>query len=174
MQRNNGMRPQDVAILLKILLCGEQSWMKKDLAADLFLSPAEVGHSLNRSELAGLVDPGQKKVLKRAFLEFLFHGFAYVFPVRPGSITVGIPTAYSAPVMKDYIVSSEPVVWLYAKGKTKGQSIEPLYKGAIEASRKDPLFYDILCLCDALRIGRLREKEQAKKILEIRLIGKNG
>lgn len=166
MERNNGMRPQDVAVLLKILLWQDQEWMKKDLAAALFLSPAEVGHSLNRSQLAGLVDPTQKRLMKKSFAEFLLHGFAYVFPVKPGSITIGMPTAYSAPVLSHYVTSTETVVWPKPEGSMKGQSISPLYKGAIQASLKDKELYDLLCLCDALRIGRVREKQKAKELLE--------
>ena len=50
----------------------------------------------------------------------------------------------------------------------KGKLYRP-YKGAIEASEKDTAFYDLLCLCDALRIGRLREKQKAKELLEERI-----
>lgn len=168
MERNNGMRPQDVAVLLKIMILQNRPWMKKDLAQELFISPAEIGHSLNRSQLAGLIDPLQKKVLKKSFLEFLIHGLPYVFPVRPGSLTLGVLTAYSAPVLNKYIVSNEKVVWPFPTGKAKGHAITPLYKGAIEASLRDAELYELLCLCDALRIGRLREKLKAKELLEAR------
>lgn len=166
MERNNGMRPQDVAILLKVLLWQDRPWLKKDIAAELFLSPAEVGHSLNRSQMAGLVDPSQKKLMKKAFTEFLIHGFPYVFPVRTGSTTVGIPTGHSAPVLKNYFSSNEYIVWPYPEGKQKGQAIEPLYKGAVKASLQDQKLYDLLCLCDVLRVGKVREKIKAKELLE--------
>ena len=166
MERNNGMRPQDVAVLLKILIWQDKPWMKKDLASELFISPAEIGHSLNRSQLAGLIDPTQKKVLKKAFLEFLVHGFPYVFPIRPGSLAIGLPAAYSAPILNEYVVSEEKVIWPYPNGKTKGYAITPLYKGAVQASHADNELYDLLCLCDTLRIGRVREKQKAKELLE--------
>jgi len=169
MERNNGMRPQDVVVLLKILLLKDKPWMKKDLAQALFISPAEVGHSLNRSQLAGLVDPDRKKVLKKSFLEFLIHGFPYVFPVRPGGMTIGVPTAHSAPILSKYIVSEEKLVWPFAGGKAKGHAIAPLYKGAIEASLRDLELYEFLVLCDVLRIGRLREKQKARELIETRL-----
>jgi hypothetical protein len=168
MERNNGMRPQDVAVLLKILLLKNHPWMKKELAKDLFISPAEIGHSLNRSQLAGLIDPDQRKLLKKSFLEFLIHGFPYVFPVHPGGVTIGIPTAHSAPALSKYIVSEEKVVWPYPGGKAKGHAIAPLYKGAIEASLRDPALYELLSLCDVLRIGRLREKQKARELIEAR------
>jgi hypothetical protein len=169
MERNNGMRPQDVVVLLKILLLKDQPWMKKDLAQDLFISPAEIGHSLNRSQLAGLIDTEGKKVLKKSFLEFLIHGFPYVFPVRPGGVTIGIPTAHSAPAMSKYIMSEEKVVWPYPGGKSKGYAVAPLYKGAVEASLRDLELYELLSLCDVLRIGRLREKQKARELIEARL-----
>lgn len=168
MERNNGMRPQDVVVLLKILLLGDRPWMKKDLAQELFISPAEIGHSLNRSQLAGLVEPNGKKVLKRSFLEFLFHGFPYVFPVHAGGTTIGIPTAHTAPALHKYIVSDEKVVWPYPGGKAKGHALTPLYKGAVEASLRDPQLYELLSLCDVLRIGRLREKQKARELIEVR------
>lgn len=168
MERNNGMRPQDVVVLLKILLLKDQPWMKKELAQDLFISPAEIGHSLNRSQLAGLIDPDQKKLLKKSFLEFLVHGFPYVFPVRPGGVTIGIPTAHSAPALSKHIVSEEKVVWPYPGGKAKGHAVAALYKGAIEASLHDPALYELLSLCDVLRIGRLREKQKARELIEAR------
>jgi len=170
MERNNGMRPQDVVILLKVLLWQDKPWLKKDLAAEIFLSPAEVGHSLNRSQMAGLIDPSQKKLMKKAFTEFLLHGFPYVFPVRLGSMTVGIPTGHSAPVLKNYVSSNEHFVWPYPEGKQKGQAIEPLYKGAVKASLKDQKLYDLLCLCDVLRVGKVREKLKAKELLEKQII----
>jgi hypothetical protein len=166
MERSNGMRPQDVVILLKILLWQDRPWLKKDLAAELFLSPAEIGHSLNRSELAGLIDPSQKKLMKKAFAEFLIHGFPYVFPVRIGSMTMGHPTGHSAPILKNYVSSNEPIVWPYPEGKQKGQAVEPLYKGVVKASLMDQKLYDLLCLCDVLRVGKLREKSKAKELLE--------
>ncbi|MBO9684486.1 MAG: hypothetical protein J7502_17770 [Flavisolibacter sp.] len=170
MERNNGMRPQDVAVLLKILLLKDQPWMKKDLAQDLFISPAEIGHSLNRSQLAGLVDLDGKKVMKKSFLEFLVHGFPYVFPVRPGGVTIGIPTAHSASAMSKFIMSEEKVVWPYPRGKVKGHAVAPLYKGAIEASLRDLELYELLSLCDVLRIGRLREKQKARELIEAKLV----
>lgn len=142
--------------------------MKKGLAQELFISPAEIGHSLNRSQLAGLIDPEQKKVLKKSFLEFLIHGFPYVFPVRPGGLTIGVPTAHSAPVLSKYIISEEKVVWPYSGGKAKGHAIAPLYKGAIEASLRDAELYELLSLLDVLRIGRLREKQKARELIEAR------
>ena len=65
------MRPQDVAILLKIVLLGKNEWQYQDLARSLYISGAEVNTSLNRSKLAGLIDHNRKRVNKQALYEFL-------------------------------------------------------------------------------------------------------
>jgi len=61
MRKHNGMRPQDIVILLKIIALGKGTWQLKDLARQLFISLSEVSESLNSSQLAGLIDYVRKK-----------------------------------------------------------------------------------------------------------------
>jgi predicted transcriptional regulator len=56
MKVHNGMRPQDIVILLKLLSIKRTDWQYRDLATDLFISVSEVSASLTRSHIAGLVD----------------------------------------------------------------------------------------------------------------------
>lgn len=79
------MRPQDVAILLKIVLMDSQNWQLVGLANLLKISISEISESLNRSRLAGLIDYNKKKINRQNLLEFLEHGVRYVFPQQPGS-----------------------------------------------------------------------------------------
>ena len=88
------MRPQDVAILLKIVSINSENWQLARLANSLRISISEVSESLNRSKIAGLIDYNKKKVSKQNLLEFLEHGVRYVFPQEPGALTRGIPTAH--------------------------------------------------------------------------------
>lgn len=162
---HNGMRPQDLAVLLKISISGN-SWLNKDIAAALFISPAEVSYSLQRSAISGLIEPGKRKVMKLALLEFIQYGFPYVFPAIKGPIARGIPTAWSSPFMAKKIMSNEQLVWPYAKGSVRGGSIIPLYPGAIDAALSDETFYHVLTLLDVMRIGKVREKEVAIQELE--------
>ena len=157
MKKHNGMRPHDIVILLKIVAKGSAPWQNKDLAAELMISPSEISESLNRSMLAGLIDGTRKKVLKGALLEFLNHGLRYVFPQQPGALVRGLPTAHSAPVAKDSFISEAPYVWPYAQGEIMGQAIESLYPTVPEAARQDSRFYDLVALCDILRVGNTRE-----------------
>ncbi len=169
MNRHNGMRPQDVAVLLKVIIAGKGPWLGRDLAQALHLSAAEVSYSLRRSAIAGLYDPVQRKVSRRALLDFLRSGLPYVFPQRPGSIVRGVPTAHSAPPLALQISGVEPYVWPSAKGTVRGQAIEPLYSGAIDAALEDEDLHQLLALVDALRVGRVRERELAMQELRKKL-----
>ena len=52
-------------------------------------------------------------------------------------------------------------VWPDARGNTKGQAVEPLFKSVPEAVRKDPQLYALLALTDAIRFGQARERGYA-------------
>ena len=162
------MRPQDLVVLLKILCYCGRSWYHKDLAADLFLSTAEVSNALQRCTFSGLLDEDKKKVRTQALLEFLIHGAPYVFPERPNSISRGIPTAHSHPFMAAQFTSDQMYVWPDAASDSRGLSVAPLYAGAVNAVKKDDQLYLMLALVDVLRMGRVREKEIAiKKLKEL-------
>ena len=166
MKKHSGMRPHDIAILLKIASKGKEQWLMKDIAIELSISPSEVSESLNRSVISGIISPDKKKLMKLTFLDFLKYGLPYVYPIQPGAIVRGIPTAHSALPLNKIIMSNEPYVWPSGKGTVRGQSIEPLYPKAIEAIEKDDKLYQMLSLIDALRVGKAREKEIAYQELE--------
>lgn len=166
MKAHKGMRPHDIAVLLKIVALGNRNWMNKDLAADLYISPSEITESLSRSQFAGLINPSRKKVFISALEDFLVFGLKVVFPVQPGAIVKGMATAHAAPVLKKHFSSDEIYVWPDANGKERGMMIEPLYSGAVEAAKLDLNLYNLLAICDAFRIGKVREIEKAKEQFE--------
>lgn len=169
-QSKSNLKPQDVLILLKIVALGQQSWFHHTIAQELGISQSEVSQSLNRSKYAGLIDDARKKVNKLAFTEFLLHGVAYAFPQQPGAIVRGVLTAHAAKPLNQIIQSNEKYVWPYAKGLERGQAIEPLYSTVVEATLNDKELYELLTMVDAIRVGRTREKEIAKKELEKRIL----
>ena len=169
-QTKNSLKPQDVVILLKIIALDEKPWFHHTIAQDLGMSQSEVSQSLNRSKYAGLIDNARKKVNKIAFNEFLLHGVAYAFPQQPGALVRGMLTAHSAEPLNKIIQAKDKYVWPNAKGVDRGQAIEPLYPTAVEASLKDNDLYELLTLVDAIRVGRVREKEMAKRELEKRIL----
>ena len=151
------MRPQDVAILLKICALENVEWQLVPLSASIKISIGEISESLNRSRLAGLVDYNKKKVDCLNFMEFLEHGFQYVFPVEPGAYVRGIPTAHTHPLIRQKFISEMDYVWPDSKGSTMGLVVEPLYPRQTEAALEDARYYKLLALTDMIRIGRARE-----------------
>lgn len=169
MKKHNGMRPHDIAILLKIAAKKEMPWQMKDLAIELGISSSEISESLNRSTIAGLIAKDKRKLMVLAILDFLEKGLRYVYPQHPGAKVRGLPTAHAAPPLSNEITSSESYVWPYSKGTVRGESIEPLHPKLPEACLKDPFFYELMALCDALRVGKVREKTLAIQELRNRL-----
>lgn len=169
-QAKNNLKPQDIVILLKIIALGEKPWFHHTIAQELGISQSEVSQSLNRTKYAGLLDEARKNVNKIAFTEFLIHGVAYAFPQQPGALVRGVLTAHAAEPLNNIIKANEKYVWPYAKGLDRGQAVEPLYNTVVEASTKDRDLYELLTLVDAIRVGRVREKEIAKKELEKRIL----
>lgn len=169
MKKHSGMRPHDIVILLKIAARGKQAWLMKDLANELRISASEISESLNRSVIARLIAPDKKRLMQLALLDFLEHGLRYVYPQQPGALIRGLPTAHSAPPLNETIVSSESYIWPYPFGNVRGQSIEPLHPRVPDACLKDPVFYEMMALCDSLRIGRAREKNIAMEEMKKRI-----
>lgn len=170
MKKHNGMRPQDIVVLLKIVSIHNQQWRNIDIANALQVSPSEVSEALNRCRIAGLIDSKKRSVHTNSFREFLIYGLKYVFPVEPGAVVKGIPTAHSASPINEHIASGGDVyVWPYAKGNQRGQSIEPLYKTLPAIIQDDKMFYELLAIVDTIRVGRARELKIAIEELEKRL-----
>jgi hypothetical protein len=163
------MKPQDVVVLLKIIALNNDNWQQIPLAQSLKISQSEISQSVARSKYAGLLDSSGKKVLRQTLMDFLQYGLAVVFPVKPGAVVRGIPTAHSAPPLSYEIGSGEDYVWLYAKGYSRGHGITPLFATVPEAAIEDENLYALLALTDALRVGRAREKNLAIQELRNRI-----
>ncbi len=158
-------------MLAKLVCYGGERPPIAQVAGDLALSPSQVHASLKRLERSRLVDAQTGRPLLKAVEEFLIHGVKYVFPAQRGEATRGVPTAYAAPPLKDEIAGDGdlPPVWPDAEGGVRGVTLEPLHRAAPKAARKDPTLYEMLALIDALRDGRVRERQLAEKELSARL-----
>jgi len=155
------MRPQDIVVLLKIVLMERSDWQFQDIARALYISPAEVSESLHRSSLAGLVNHDRRKVHRMSFFEFLQYGMPYVFPQSPGPMTKGMATGHSHHYFSHSIISNDLYVWPEAGGKDYGQAIEPFYPNQVKAAKGDDRLYETLAVLDVIRTGRTREKRIA-------------
>lgn len=166
MVHHNGMRPQDVLILLKIVCKQKNAWQYRDLSAELRIPISEITRSLQRSEQAGLFDAQERKVNRLAMLEFIEHGLKYVFPTRPGEMVNGVPTAHSHPLFAKHIVSELKYVWPHDGGKSRGLKLEPLHRHVPDAVQTDDKLYKLLASIDILRVGRVREIKKALEELK--------
>jgi hypothetical protein len=82
-----------------------------------------------------------------------------------------MPTSHSAnPLAKDIVSGNENYVWPYSKGIKRGMAIEPLFKTLPEVCTELPELWELLSLVDALRVGRVRERNLAEKYLRERLL----
>ena len=166
MKSHNGMRPQDIVILLKILTIPDPGWQYRDLAAQLFISISEISESLHRSHIAGLIDESKRKIHRQSLMEFIRYGLHYVFPEVPGTMVTGIPTAHSYPFYSRQFKSEMNYVWPDDGGNMRGLSIQPLHKFVVKAVIQDELLYKLLASIDIIRVGRTRELKVAIEELQ--------
>ena len=169
MKKHSGMRPHDIAILLKIVSKGKDPWYMKDLAYELGISASEISESIHRSVIAGLISSDKKTVKNLSLLDFLKSGLKYVYPQQPGAMVRGIGTAHSTLPLNNEIMSEEQFVWPFGKGNVRGQAIEPLHANTPEACLRDKKYYELMALTDAIRIGKVREQNIAFKMIEERI-----
>jgi len=162
------IKPQDILILLKIASLIEKDWNMNDLARSLSLSQSEVSKGLDRLVFAGLIDESKRVPALNALYDILVSSARYFFPVKPGGIQRGIPTAHSAIPLNKKIRSESKYVWPSPEGTERGESIEPLYKSVPFAALEDEKLYELLALVDALRVGKAREQKLAREELKKR------
>lgn len=167
-------------VLVKLSLA-ENDISEAQVAEDLQLSQSQVHRAIMIGVAGGLVlvmaprgrgrMPFSKRINRRALYELLAFGVPYFFPVAPGRITRGIATGASAPVLRGVFMSDpEPLVWPHPEGDLRGMAVAPLHPSAPNAARRDPPLYDLLALIDAVRVGRARERDEARKLLGERLL----
>lgn len=157
------LRPADLAVALQLTLTPDATY--SELAQSVGISTGGAHKAVTRLQKTRLLGQGSRKPNPQALIEFLIHGVPNSFPAEFGAPTKGVPTAYSAPPLKDKINSDQDMVWPSGTGKTYGQSITPLVPSAPELPAANPALYRLLTLTDALRAGRARERELAKELL---------
>lgn len=165
-ESNYNMKPQDIVILFKILSWQGEDWKQAVLSSQLGISQSEISESIRRSKYSGLISSLDMSVNRIALIEFVIYGLKYVFPQKPGPILRGVPTAHSAPFLQGNFFSDINFVWPSARGTSQGQAIIPLYKTVPKAIESDEDLYQYLAIADVVRVGKVREKEMAIKLLK--------
>jgi hypothetical protein len=165
------LKPQDIVIMLKLLVRNGSEWSYPALSYELSMSASEVHAGVKRAVAAQLMDMHRKIPVKRNLLEFLIHGVKYAYPPDRGGITRGIATSYAAQPLKELITQPDepPPVWPDPEGQVRGYEFSPLYSSVPQACKVDPKLYELLALVDAIRDGRARERKIAIKEIQSRI-----
>jgi hypothetical protein len=164
------MKPQDLAVLFK-LVCLRGQWLPyQELAGQMRLSQFEAHAAVQRliaCRLARVEEDGSVRPVIQSLHPFVFYGAAHVFPAVRTEITIGFPTAYGASPMREHVLFADefPPVWPHAEGTTRGPGLLPLYPDAPLAAQTDNALAHLMTLFDALRIGQAREREKAGELL---------
>ena len=176
------LKSQAVGLLLK-LVCIEnaerqsehvdvQQYGVRRLAEQTGISKSQVSLLLNHLLEIGLVRLDRQwhvpRVNRSALLDILRSSVRYLFPVRLGEVTRGIPTGFAAPVLQQQLMSAGELipVWPDARGSAKGQAVVPLFASVAVAIKHDAALYDLLALVDCVRLGQARERQVAVAQLE--------
>jgi hypothetical protein len=167
------LKPQDLAVALKLVLLQGERMPYAALARQMRLSPFEAHAAVQRLIAARLVTEhtGTIRPIMAALRTFLISGAPYVYPPVRDEATIGFPTSHAVPPLSERLQPSTdlPPVWPHPEGTSRGHGLLPLYVKLPLAAVDDPKLYELLALFDALRIGQARERELAKKLLEERL-----
>lgn len=167
------LKPQDLAMALKLVCLGGRKLPYAELAKAMHLSTFEAHACLARLSAARLLTEveGAPALVMPAFRPLLLQGAPYFFPAVRGEVTVGYPTAFGVEPLKSKLLLADelPPVWPHPDGTVRGTTLLPLYPKLPLAALQDPALYELLALFDALRMGQARERELARGLLEDRL-----
>ena len=165
------VKDADIYVLVGLLARNEQ-WSYRSLAERLRVPHPVVQRALARAKEADLYLPDRREVHRPHFEEFAIHALRFVAPAQLGPLVPGVPAAWAAEPMASAIRSSgeEPLpVWPFAKGRVRGQAIEPLHPAAPEAVEDWPELGELLALLDSLRAGDARVRKVAGDLLSEQL-----
>jgi hypothetical protein len=171
--RQWSLKPQDVAVALKLVTLKGSRVPYAALAKQLHLSPFEVHAAVQRLMAARLAveRDGAIRPNMAALRAFMISGAPYAYPAVRGEPTIGFPTAHGVPPLSDRLqgTADSVPVWPHPDGTMRGEALLPLYEKLPIAARDDRELYELLALFDSLRIGQAREREMARTLLESRL-----
>ncbi|MBF0446138.1 MAG: hypothetical protein HQL68_11170 [Magnetococcales bacterium] len=166
------MKPQDISVLCMLIHFGQEKWNFDKLSEAVCLSRGESHKSIKRLIEAQLYNDIAKKPIFQNAEELFVHGVKYLIPKKVMSVERGIRTAHSHLVFEDdFSGTNEKYIWPYFKGKDRGIAIEPISKNVVEAALKigldrQNIFYTLLALIDAIRLGKARERKLGREYLK--------
>jgi hypothetical protein len=173
------LKPHDTAVALKYGCLAIQEKKRgfgerasvRFLADSLGLSPGEISKSNRRLVKAKLIAPGMDSnefnTVTRSMREWLCFGIQYSVLVETQGLGNGLVTSWSNPSIKSELIPREvPYVWIFPGGDSYGEGVSPLYPNAPVAAYGDENMHHVLSLIDAIRLGKPRELDIARKLIE--------
>lgn len=123
------------------------------IASQLGMSLASIQRAIERLRRARLVDR-HRRPNEPALAQFVLYGARYAFPVKLGSPTRGVPTAWSYGRASHDALSMIPV-WPDPLGTTRGLEVKPLHPAVLDIAATFPLLGEELALLEVLRLSPL-------------------
>lgn len=164
------LKPLDIYVLVALLaLPRGDGWTQAAFARELGLPQPAVTRSLQRLAEAGLWDRAERTVEVAGAEGLLAHAVRFLVPPRLGPPARGVPTAHAAPPLASELAANDALVWPDDEGSATGTSLAPLHPAAPAAARRNPRLHEMLALVDALRVGRVRERTLAGRLLHERI-----
>lgn len=167
MTRQPTLRPSDIVVALQLTITPGAHFV--NLAASTGLSAGECHNAVRRLRLARLLVLDERRPATESLHEFMVHGAPFAFPPVIGPEIVGVPTGQASLPFRGIVESPELMVWPHADGEVRGQSLVPLFPGAIALPGRNHPLYDLLAIADALRVGTTRIRKVAAELLGTRL-----
>lgn len=163
------LKEVDIAALLYLLTAPRASYAQ--IGAMLGVSKSTAHQAVERLRRAGLLhvpERGVFEVARGPAREFLLFGVRYAALVDTVPRARGISTGLLAVAERGPAATAAPLVavWPSPLGETVGLGVKPLVPGAPDTALRHPRFYRLLALVDALRLGDVREREEARRLLE--------
>lgn len=170
MAKQPALRPSDIVVACQLALTPAEQFTR--LAELTAISTGECHNAVRRLRLARLILADERRPPADVLRRFLVDGVPFAFPPVIGPDSLGVATGHSAPVFREIVGSTSGLVWPTADGTDRGQSLTPLYPGAVRLQGRNRPLYEVLTLVDAVRTGTARIRKLATELLVERLAGR--
>jgi hypothetical protein len=172
------LKPQDTLLVLKYWSLNQagQEASVRSIAESIGVSASEVSKGAKRLVSSRLIVERKGSIFAEsgALLEWLCYGVRYAYPQESVGYGRGMATSWNCPVLKSEMVPpTPPLVWPVPGGNTEGALIKPIHESIPFAASQDENLYRVLSLLEAIRGGKPRELEIARKILTSIMKGKS-
>jgi hypothetical protein len=171
------LQPVDLVVALK--LCCHADGLpvsRAESAVSLGISRRRFDDALARLVASRLASAESLRPRAHSLMEFLCAGVPYWLPAEVGAIARGMPAATSGPGLEGLgpIQLAEVGEWVWPGAPAPfdrhvGKALQPIDPIVPTAAARDQRLYELLSLLDALRIGRVRERDAARAGLSRRL-----